>query len=463
MSVRARLWLAELALVILLLGLTPYPRPFAEAMLRAEAHRAAREYGAALAAYQEAAFLDMDAPQPWLRMGEVFLAQHRFTKAAIAFREAERLGDQGAALLGLGESYAGRGDWAAAMGIWLRGLEFAPDQASLLLALGRGSIAQGSWEQAASYLTRALAQQPTRPEVVAIHSLLGRLLIADDPDRAADHLRLAGDSDLLAVLDAAQAEPDRSRRALLLGIAFLQRNELPLARYHLERAVQLDPTHAEARAYLAHALDRMGHTGTAGPLLQSALQIDPGSVLVHYFLGVHYRRVGNLAAAQAALWEALQRDPENAALRIEMGESFVQQGDYLRAEEWYQAAVEVAPQEIEFRLLLAHFYLDHLYRVEAGGLPAAQEAVALAPEDARAHDLLGWAYHLTGQYGNAVASLSHALELDPDLVSAHYHLGSLYASTGQRELARRHLQRASDLDTTGYYRQRAELLVRTLR
>ena len=463
MSVRARLRLTQLALVILLLGLTPYPRPFTEAMLRAEAHRAVREYGAALAAYQEAALMDLEAPQPWLRMGEVFLAQHRFSKAAIAFQEAEHLGDHGAALLGLGESYAGRGDWAAAMGIWLHGLELTPGQTGLLLALGRGSIAQGSWEQAVSYLTQALDLQPAPKEAAAIHSLLGRLVIAEDPIQAAGHFRMAGDTDLLAVLDAAQAEPDPSRRALLLGIAFLQRNELPLARYHLERAVQLDPTHAEAHAYLAHTLDRMGHTGMARQLLQSVLEIEPTSVLAHYFLGVHYRRVGNLVAAQAALWEAIQRDPENAALRIEMGEVFIQQGDYPHAEEWYQAAIEAAPQEIEVHLLLVHFYLDHLYRVEMGGLPAAKEAVALAPEDARTHDLLGWAYHLTGRQGEAVTSLSRALELDPDLVSAHYHLGSLYASTGQHMLARQHLQRALDLDTGGYYRQRAELLARTLR
>ena len=102
-------------------------------------------------------------------------------------------------------------------------------------------------------------------------------------------------------------------------------------------------------------------------------------------------------SAQAALWQALLLDPENAAFRVEMGEAFVDQPDYAAAEEWFQGAVEVAPSDVAFHLVLVHFYLDHLYRIEEGGLPAAQTLVELAPNDARAHDLLGWAYLLSGQ------------------------------------------------------------------
>ncbi len=96
-------------------------------------------------------------------------------------------------------------------------------------------------------------------------------------------------------------------------------------------------------------------------------------------------------------------------------------------------------------------------------MPAAEAAVALAPGDARAQDLLGWAYHLAGRHAEAEQALVKALALAPDLVSARYHLGSLYASTGRPDPARQHLQRAADLDTGGYYRERAEALLRDLR
>jgi len=467
MSLRARLQLANLAVALLLLGLTPYPHAFTEAMRRAEPHRAAREYGAALAAYQQAARLDPESPLPWVRMGETLLSQHRFLPAATAFREAERLGGDGAALLGLGESYSGRGDWAAAMLTWLHAQELAPYDARLYVALGRGSIVQGRFDQAVEYLSQALLLQPATEEATVAHTLLGYLLLDDDPARAVEHLRQAGNDAMalwaMAVADAANAESEPARRALLLGAAFLQQDETGLARREFERAIAVAPTDADAHAYLAHTLDRLGEPVAAEKLLQHALALNPDSTLAYYFLGVHRRRLGNIEGAQAALWEAFRRDPENAALRVEMAEAFVDRGDYAHAEEWYRGAVEAAPENVEFHLLLVHFYLDHLYRIEAGGLPAAEAAVALAPADPRVHDLLGWAYHLAGRQVEAVQALNQALQLEPDLVSAHFHLGSLYATTGQRDLARQHLQRAADLDTAGYYRDRAESLLNDLK
>ena len=454
--------LVLLGLVVLLCRLTPYPQAFATAMRQAQVHQAASEYGSALAAYQRAAGFDPESPRPWLGMGEVFLTQHRFVQAAVAFLEGERLGGGADAVLGQAESYAGRQDWAAALQNLHRAQALAPDQAGIYVALAKANMAQGRLEQAQSYASQALQLEPSGPEAAAAHALLGRLLAFDEPTASANHLRQAGDADMLAVLDAVDAEESAARRALLLGIAALQRSELSLARSHFERALALAPGDAEATVYLAHTLDLQGETVAARALLEQALALDGDSALVYYFLGTHHRLVGSIEAAQAALWQALLRDPDNAALRAEMAGTFVDQSDYPNAEAWYQGAVEAAPDEVDFYLMLVHFYLDHLYRVAERGLPAAQALVELAPEDARAHDLLGWAYHLAGQPAEGLQALRQALVLDPELVSAHFHLGSLYVYTGQHDLASQHLQRAADLDRGGFYRDRAELLLKDL-
>jgi tetratricopeptide (TPR) repeat protein len=410
-------------------------------------------------AYQRAAESDPKSPLPWLRRGEVLLLQRRFEPAALAFFQALRLGSEQEALLGLGESYAGSGNWSAAIETWIRAQALAPDDAGVHVALGRASLAQGQFDQSKRYLTQALELHPSDTDAATAHSLLGRLAAGDDPTRAANHFRQAGDGDMLAVLEAVDAEPDPARRNLLLGIAALQRSELSLARHDFEQSIALAPASAEAHAYLAHTLDQVGETVAAAELLDQALNLDKDSTLVYYFLGTHHRQVGNVDAAQAALWQALLRDPENAALRVEMAKTFVDESDYPNAEEWYQGAVEVAPDDTDFVLMLVRFYLDHLYHVTEGGLPAAQALVELAPDDARAYDQLGWAHHLAGQHAEGERVLLQALKLDPDLVSAHYHLGSLYLTIGQHELARGHLQRVVDLDLHGFYRGRAELLL----
>lgn len=461
---RNALKLILLGLAVLLLGLAPHRLDYVDAMRRAEAHRAAGEYGAAVAAYRQAAEAAPEDPQPWLARGQVLLDRHQFLPATAAFLEAARLGAGREALFGLGQSYAGRGDWAGAMEHWLPLLEANPDDAGVHVALGQSSLDAGRFEQAGAYMVRALELDPEPKEAAAAHAVLGRLAAGRDPAEAEEHLRLAGDADMLAVVGVAGTEADPARRALLLGVAALQRNELALARQRFEEAVALAPDDAEAVAYLAHSLDRLGKTVAARDLLARAQALESGqaSPLVYYFLGTHERLVGNVAAAQAAFWEALQRDPLNAALRVEMAEAFLMVPDYAMAEEWYVGAVEVAPDDVEFRLLLARFYVDHLYRVEAGGVPAAQAAVDLAPDDARAYDLLGRALHLAGRPSEGEAMLVQALLLDPDLVSAHYHLGSLYASTGRYALARQHLQRAADLDRVGFYRNRAEQVLEGL-
>ena len=459
---RAGLQLTLLALLVLLLALTPYPRAFTTTMQEAETFRASREYGAALQSYQRASEMDPESPLPWLRMGEVFLLQHRFSQATAAFLEAE-LRDGGVeAALGLGQSFAGRGDWASAISQWLRAQTLGPEDPRVYIALGRASIATGQFEQAKGYLSRALQLQPSRQDNATVHALLGRVLTSEQPDLAQAAFAKAGDEDMLAVLQVISTEAEPARRALLWGIAFLQRNELSLARHHLERAVGLAPSDAEPLAYLAHTLDLQGETIAALDLLERALEIDESSILVRYFLGTHYRLVGNLEKAQDTFWQALLQDPENAALRAELAGTLAEQGDYPAAEEWYVGAVASAPEEADFQFMLVHFYLDHLFRVQEGGLPAAQALLEMVPEDARAHDLLGWAYHLSGQQDQGAVALHEALNRDPELASAYFHLGSLYVTREQRELARHNLQRAIDLDTDGYYRNRARMILQDL-
>ncbi|MCL7451858.1 MAG: tetratricopeptide repeat protein [Anaerolineae bacterium] len=465
--------LGILAFLVLATGLAPYSHGFVEAMRQARDHQAAQEYGQALTAYERATELDRHAALPRLGSAVILLAQHRFLEAASAFHQAERRGAGVSATIGLGESFAGQQDWAAALQVWYRAQRTAPGDPRLLISLAEGSIAQGQFDRAREYLAAAL-ESDLRPDRFAlwargtrlgmssqelaaeVHGLLGRLLAGDDPVAAQRHLQQAGDDDMLAVLQAAAAEADPARRSLLLGAAFLQRDDLALARHYLQRSVALGADDPEALAYLAHTLDRLGETGAARAALEQAIALDPASTIAQYFLAIHLRQVGYVRDAQAVLWEALQREPVNAALRAEMAKCFEELSDYPQAEEWYNGAAEAAPEDPAFQQLLAHFYVDHLYHIEAEAVPAAQKAVEMAPEDPAAHDILGWAYVLAGQPVEGEQSLRQALALDPTLVRAHFHLGSLYSQAGSRTQAQHHLQRAIDLDTTGFYRERAQ-------
>jgi tetratricopeptide (TPR) repeat protein len=134
---------------------------------------------------------------------------------------------------------------------------------------------------------------------------------------------------------------------------------------------------------------------------------------------------------------------------VEIGQTWVAEGRYVAAEIWLQQAVSLQPDDPALWRVLVQFYLDH--NVGSGGrsVEAATKLVELAPNDAYAHDLRGWAALRADDYDTAYTSLDRAIVLDPGLANAHYHMGLLWVARGDPERANEAFVRALDRDTTG--------------
>jgi protein O-GlcNAc transferase len=412
--------------------------------------------------YQEASRVAPALALPVVRIGQVYLAQRRYPLAIGTFQQAlSRQGTRGEALLGLAESYAGQGDWGRAADAAREALAWAPGWREARLLLGRAHLERGDYDEAAQTFADVLAGEADEP---LAHYYLGLLLAADDAEAARRHLREAHripDAETaLSALDEAAAAPDRPSALIRLGVLCLRLDELSLAKRAFAAAAAETPTYAEAYAYLGRTKALRGEPALDD--FRAALALEPDLVLGHYFLGSYYRAQGLNDLAEGEFWAAYRQDPDNAALCSAIASVYVDQGRYDSAEEWLAAAVERAPQDPAFQLLLAHFYVDRMYRVQEKGIEAAARAVELAPQSAEAHDLLGWAYFLVDDFANAEGSLRRALDLDGYFAPAHYHLGAVLEARRDRSGARASYLRAADLDTTGYYRQRAEFALRQL-
>jgi tetratricopeptide (TPR) repeat protein len=481
---------ALLAILVLLLGLKTEPQPVIDLIHQGDAYQSRKEYSAAIEVYQQAALLRPHSAVPFLRIGQVYLTQRRYELAGEALGHAYELGAKEEALPGLGSVYAGLGHEERAIQSWHRALTLNPDDAEVRYRLGRLYLEQGNFETAQQEFEALLAQDEHSP---AAHYQMGLLLAGHDPQQAAEHLtKAASDSekcnlptcsgwicnpaagppdcksggsgsysltdaeDMLATLEEVEREENEARATALLGVAYLERGELSLAKQQFERAVQLYPDYAEAYAYLGHVQGQLGQYEAGWDNLEKAITLEPDSVLAHYFLGVTYRSLGMWEAARMRFWRAVNLDPANAALCVDLAQTYLEEPNYVAAEGWFWAAVQREPEDAQFQLFLAQFYVDHVYKVEEEGLPAALRAVELDAKSAMAHAVLGWAYHLTGHWREARTHLQRALALEPDLARAHYHLGALYAARGDVEAAQQEYKRAIDLDSEGFYRQRAE-------
>ena len=120
---------------------------------------------------------------------------------------------------------------------------------------------------------------------------------------------------------------------------------------------------------------------------------------------------------------------------------------------------DLAPDEPDYWRLLAIFCVENSVQVEDIGLPAAQKALSLAPDNPFVLDTLGFAYLSSGRFTNAEQTLKQAIELMPDNYSAHIHLAMTYLALGDQTAAYNSLTYVRDADTSRVY---ADLAIQLL-
>ncbi len=464
-------WVLNRGVLLVLFGLlgavpTVPPPVGAIAPLWAEAAdlRSLKSYAAAVEIYEQIAALSPRDPEPLLAVGEIYLAQHRWPLAEDAFNRAlVRDGGNGRALAGLASARWEQGDPLRAVSLWETALTQNPNLPGVHVRLALAYLDLGRLADAEATLRRELVRfdDPVAHLYLAmIRSLAdadgARRELAAIPDDGPPSVAAARDY-LWAALDGAETAGSAAGAARSLGLAFAQIEEWSLARVALARALTLNPTDAETMAFLGHAEAQLGRPAFAH--LSAAVAARPDWPLAHYLLGLYYLQQEVYEFAVEEFRVTLRLDPGNAQAQADLARAYVGLGQYLAAEEALMGAVESAPDDLTFRLALARFYADHTFRVADRGLAAAQAAADLAPDNPQARDLLGWMYFLAGDPERARLHLDSALRLDPELVSAHYHLGVVRDALGEEEAARFAFSRVVDLDTDGFYRDRAQKLM----
>jgi tetratricopeptide (TPR) repeat protein len=431
---------------------------------QAEGLIAERQYSEAVNILEEAAQVHSDTPLPLLKIGQIYLLQHRWLPAEDAFNRAlARDLANPAATAGLAETKLNQGQLRQALALWQQAGERNPDLPGVLTGVGRAYLLLFEFEAAEAAF---LAQQKHRSDPEAQWHLAAlaaprdleaanKYLLAIPPD-APDEL-LARRDYLLATLAPFTAESDQVDVAQAVGVAFIQISHWPLAAHALAIAGDFpgrpNAERAETLAFLGHALAQAGRP--AFDLFEEATRLDPDSALPAYFYGIYFRRKGALDAAENLFTQALTLDPKNAAIYIELAQTRVDRGDLATAEKLYTAAAELAQDEPEIQLLRVQFYAGRGYRLAEAGIPAAEALIEADEENAKAYDLLGWMQFLSGDSAEAEIALRKAIELDPNLISARYHLARYLDAMGKTQEAIVEYRKVIDWDTTNLYRPHA--------
>lgn len=223
--------------------------------------------------------------------------------------------------------------------------------------------------------------------------LIDLLVAVDRPDEALEWAEQA----VILAPENAQVWSATAGAQLALGGRLLELGDPTNADLAFAEAVRaarsstdLDPSNAEAYAYLAGSLAQLGPEQYAG--------------------------------AQEAAEIALSLDPDNPIVRYHMATILELQGFYPAAIEQYQLALEQDPNMVELYVGLAYNY--YATRDIPTAILTFQDALDVDEANAAVYDGLGWMYFLIGEYPSAEENLAKAVELDPELVRAHAHLGA---------------------------------------
>ncbi len=399
-----------------------------------------------------------------LAAGRELLARPDYPAALCYLRLAEESHQQDPEFLSeLGEAYWGTGNREMAFAQWEKALVLNPDLDDLLSRLWKGYFQAEYWDQAEQAIGRWLSRQA---DDVEAKYALALIRAARNPGSALDLLvdlqsapkPIAENArSLEAVIRAAIAKRIPEYIFAATGEELLRLDEPALAKEALRRAIERNPNYGEAYTLLGLAQEATGEDPEES--YRKGVALAPNSAFACLVYGAWLRRQGELALARWWLIQAWIARPGDWIIAAELAQVDFVLGNLGDAEGWVLQAVEANPNEPEAWIMLAGFYIENDFRVEESGIPAARQAVILAPNNDRALDMLGLGWFKVGDFSEAERMFLRALEQNPNSASTHLHLGMCYWEQGRIPEAKAEWETVLRLDPDGSAGHRAKELL----
>jgi tetratricopeptide (TPR) repeat protein len=289
---------------------------------------------------------------------------------------------------------------------------------------------QGQLTEAISTYEEAVRRDPT---VVDNYIPLVRLLVFRGRlDEALDYAETA----LFVEPDSAAA---RAIRAMALdwksseladqGLDQDASDMLIEALNEINKAIELDPSSAEAYAYQAEILFDLVNYEQADEAIADALLMNPDSVDVQRIAGYLMEFRGYRQEAIDYYTEAVRLHPRLAMLHHSLGRTYIGAGEIDLALDSLQTAVELDSENSEYLYFMGYAYFTIGERELAADY--FKQAVELRPDYPAAHCQLGLIYYQQRNWEGAIPELEMGVEGYGDLLSyrnafCYYTLGLSY-------------------------------------
>jgi tetratricopeptide (TPR) repeat protein len=188
----------------------------------------------------------------------------------------------------------------------------------------------------------------------------------------------------------------------------------------LDEAVRLEPSNALLQHDLGLACLEVGRMEDAASALRRAVSVDPTYADAHFRLGIALEQLGDVAGAVAAYDRATELAPALTEAWFRAGALVSTLGHRDEAIGCFRRAAETGAKTRYGRLGKARELL--LEDRDAEAEKVLRKALAVDPENALAHELLGGLLSELGRFDEARACFEQAIAIAPMLAGSYYDL-----------------------------------------
>lgn len=235
----------------------------------------------------------------------------------------------------------------------------------------------------------------------------------------------------LSVVGCSRDPKARRARFVASGQRYMTKSQYEAASIEFRRAIQADPTSADAHYQLASALGKMGRLPEAYRELQATTQIDDTHVAAH--LGSAEILVAGRQgqAARQEIAKVLSVDPNNFEAHLLLGNSWFVDQNYKSALDEYTICQQLKPNNASGFVQSGLVYLREAAYPQS--VEILQRAIDADSGFAPAYIYLAQAYALKGDSNSEIAILEKGVERNPKQIALYLLTAEQYLKQGRRE------------------------------
>jgi tetratricopeptide (TPR) repeat protein len=238
---------------------------------------------------------------------------------------------------------------------------------------------------------------------------------------------------LLLVLSAtacwSQSAQDQIQTHLHAAQQHLQEKRPDLAIPEFQAIAKLDPGNVEALGNAGVLEFFAGQYANAAQDLRAALKVQPSLTRLQALLGMSEKRLGETEAARKNLDAAFTQVTEEK-LRVQVGLELIEADYALRdlpkAAETVNVLRQLEPDNVDILYAAHRIYSDLRDEV-------LLQFAMIAPESARAHQVIAHELARQGNTDGAIKSYEQALKTNPQLADVHFELAEMLNTKSSQE------------------------------